>query len=106
MAAEKSKFSFQSLSKYMYLLSIVVVFAIFTIRFTWLRFNSLRVTALPCADIASAPAASATPQRKSLLFSLFSIVCSPSVVRRKCLIGKQSATRRKQYTTDSRQVSS
>ena len=31
MAAEKSKFSFQSISKYMYLLSIVVVFAIFTI---------------------------------------------------------------------------
>ena len=31
MAAEKSKFSFQTLSKYMYLLSIVIVFAIFTI---------------------------------------------------------------------------
>ena len=50
MAAEKSKFSFQTLSKYMYLLSIVVVFAIFTI----LQPNFISLYSLQnmCAEIA------------------------------------------------------
>ena len=50
MAAEKSKFSFQTLSKYMYLLSIVIVFAIFTI----LQPNFISLYSLQnmCAEIA------------------------------------------------------